>query len=404
MPNNCAYTHPIPSPALGFVGRKNSGKTTLLEKLITEISNRGYRVGSIKHHGHPDFDIDIPGKDSYRHREAGALTSAILSEKRFALVQELQEEPSLQDVLTHMPNHHLVFVEGFKKSNIAHFELFRADNERDQKALPGFLEKLRATNNSRANSMKDALPVGVITDIAELREAANIAHMPCFGYEDIKALADYILTQYARPKLSVVIQAGGESKRMGSSKALCKLNGETLIARAVRRLEHIADEIIVTTNEVALVARELCDYPKVLIFSDLHPQRGALQGLHTALHYATNSIVAVSACDMANISPFLLAEEAHFLSKTTYDACVPLFNKYPEPFAGVYRRETCLPALIRTLDASYVRMKDYLTAIDTYPFQWETLPIEGELCFMNINTPEDLEKAERLLGNHGFNA
>ena len=60
-----------PSPAVSFVGRHNSGKTTLLEKVIAELVSRGLNIGTIKHHGHPDFDIDIPGKDSFRHRAAG---------------------------------------------------------------------------------------------------------------------------------------------------------------------------------------------------------------------------------------------------------------------------------------------------------------------------------------------
>lgn len=62
----------IPTPALGFIGRKNSGKTTLLEKVISELTARGLKIATVKHHGHPDFDIDILGRDSYRHRMAGA--------------------------------------------------------------------------------------------------------------------------------------------------------------------------------------------------------------------------------------------------------------------------------------------------------------------------------------------
>ena len=65
----------IPSPAVAVVGRHNSGKTTLIERLIAELVGRGLDVGSIKHHSHRGFDIDIPGKDSYRHRAAGASPS-----------------------------------------------------------------------------------------------------------------------------------------------------------------------------------------------------------------------------------------------------------------------------------------------------------------------------------------
>ena len=61
-----------PSPAVSFVGRQNSGKTTLLEKVIAELAAQGLSIGTLKHHGHSKFQIDIPGKDSYRHRAAGA--------------------------------------------------------------------------------------------------------------------------------------------------------------------------------------------------------------------------------------------------------------------------------------------------------------------------------------------
>ena len=60
----------FPSPAVSIVGRHNSGKTTLIEKLIAELVGRGFDVGSVKHHSHVGFDIDIPGKDSWRHRHA----------------------------------------------------------------------------------------------------------------------------------------------------------------------------------------------------------------------------------------------------------------------------------------------------------------------------------------------
>ena len=73
-------------PCRFFRGRQNSGKTTLLEKIITELTRQGLAIGTIKHHGHPDFEIDIPGKDSYRHRAAGSKATAILSSKRLAFI------------------------------------------------------------------------------------------------------------------------------------------------------------------------------------------------------------------------------------------------------------------------------------------------------------------------------
>ena len=76
-------------PVLCFVGRSNTGKTTLIEKLIPLLKSRGIRVATIKHHNH-DFEIDQEGKDTYRHKKAGAHLSMIVSPKKLALVEDLR--------------------------------------------------------------------------------------------------------------------------------------------------------------------------------------------------------------------------------------------------------------------------------------------------------------------------
>ena len=82
----------IPSPAIAIVGRHNSGKTTLIERLIAELVGRGYDVGSIKHHSHRGFDIDYPGKDSYRHRAAGASETVIAVPGQLARIKTVEGE------------------------------------------------------------------------------------------------------------------------------------------------------------------------------------------------------------------------------------------------------------------------------------------------------------------------
>ncbi len=102
----------------GFAGFPGSGKTTLLEKLIPVLVVRGLKVSLIKH-AHHDFDIDQPGKDSYRHRAAGCGEVLISSEKRYALIHELrgEPEPSLNDLLRRLSPCDLVLVEGFKRDS-----------------------------------------------------------------------------------------------------------------------------------------------------------------------------------------------------------------------------------------------------------------------------------------------
>jgi molybdopterin-guanine dinucleotide biosynthesis protein B len=100
----------------GITGWKNSGKTTLTEKLVGELTRRGYRVSTVKH-AHHDFDIDREGADSWRHRAAGAAEVAVVSGRRWALMHELrgEDEPRLDDILARLAPCDLVLVEGYKR-------------------------------------------------------------------------------------------------------------------------------------------------------------------------------------------------------------------------------------------------------------------------------------------------
>jgi molybdopterin-guanine dinucleotide biosynthesis adapter protein len=111
---------------LGFAGYSGAGKTTLIEQLIPRFTRKGLRVSLIKH-AHHSFDIDKPGKDSYRHREAGASEVMLVSTRRWALLHELrdEQEPSLDEQLSRMTHCDLILVEGFKTSPIPKIEVYR---------------------------------------------------------------------------------------------------------------------------------------------------------------------------------------------------------------------------------------------------------------------------------------
>lgn len=111
---------------LGISGWSGAGKTTLLAELIPLLVARGVKVSTIKH-AHHEFDIDRPGKDSYRHREAGASEVLISSAKRYAIMHELRgtAEPTLDELLTRLSPVDLVLVEGFKTSSHAKIEVWR---------------------------------------------------------------------------------------------------------------------------------------------------------------------------------------------------------------------------------------------------------------------------------------
>ena len=112
----------------GITGWKNSGKTTLTERLIAELTSRGWRVATVKH-AHHDFDTDKEGTDSFRHRLAGATEVAIVSDRRWALMHELRgdNEPLLETMLARMSPCDIVLVEGYKRENHKKIEARRVE-------------------------------------------------------------------------------------------------------------------------------------------------------------------------------------------------------------------------------------------------------------------------------------
>jgi molybdopterin-guanine dinucleotide biosynthesis protein MobB len=113
--------------AISFVAKSGTGKTTLLEKIIVELKQRGYRIGVIKHDAHR-FNIDHPGKDSYRLTEAGADTMLISSPEKLALVKKHEEPPAIEELIsTYFKDVDLILTEGFKKSGLPKIELHRRE-------------------------------------------------------------------------------------------------------------------------------------------------------------------------------------------------------------------------------------------------------------------------------------
>lgn len=111
-------------PIISIVGKSEVGKTTLLEKLITELKRRGYRVGTIKHDAH-GFEIDKPGKDSWRHAQAGSDAVLISSPVKVALIKRVDRERTLDELLAYIGDVDLVLTEGYKSGDKPKIEVSR---------------------------------------------------------------------------------------------------------------------------------------------------------------------------------------------------------------------------------------------------------------------------------------
>jgi molybdopterin-guanine dinucleotide biosynthesis adapter protein len=159
---------------LGFAGFSGSGKTTLIERLVPALVAHGWRVSLLKH-AHHAFDVDRPGKDSWRHRQAGCAEVLIGSANRWALMHELRgaPEPSLPDLLSRLSPCDLVLVEGWKHAAIPKIEVHRS-------ACPAGLL-----------APDDPWVIAVATDLPALP-----VQVPRLDIDDIPALAAFVLARF----------------------------------------------------------------------------------------------------------------------------------------------------------------------------------------------------------------
>jgi molybdopterin-guanine dinucleotide biosynthesis protein B len=153
--------------SFGIVGRKNSGKTHLVTRLLRLASSRGLRVSTIKH-AHHAFDIDVPGKDSWLHREAGAHEVLVASAARWALMHELRDapEPRLDELLARLAPCDLVLVEGFKREVGLRLEVYRSACGQSPLALEDDGIRAAATIDPRAFAARPELDVLPLDDEA----------------------------------------------------------------------------------------------------------------------------------------------------------------------------------------------------------------------------------------------
>ena len=162
-----------------FVGRSNTGKTTVIERLIPILVRKGLKVAVIKHHPH-DFEIDIPGKDTYRYKQAGATMSILASPGKVAVVEDTENELTLEEIITrYIHDVDLLIVEGFKREEIPKIEVFQRKEGAD---MPVCAE--------------DKNLIAIITD-----ESIDTL-LPVFSRDDVGGVAEFILSRFIGQKSS----------------------------------------------------------------------------------------------------------------------------------------------------------------------------------------------------------
>jgi molybdopterin-guanine dinucleotide biosynthesis protein B len=160
-------------PHVSFVGRSNTGKTTVIERLIPVFREMGVRVAVIKHH-HGDFEIDKPGKDTYRYKEAGAKVAILASPHKVAVVEETEAELSLGEIIArHVHDVDLLIIEGFKKEDVPKIEVFQRKEGTDLPVCAG-----------------DRNLVAIISD------EAVVTSLPVFSRDDIQGVARFVSERF----------------------------------------------------------------------------------------------------------------------------------------------------------------------------------------------------------------
>jgi molybdopterin-guanine dinucleotide biosynthesis protein B len=154
-------------PIVSIVGRSDAGKTTLLEKVIPELKRRGYRVATVKHHAHPGFEIDRPGKDTWRYAQAGSDHVVIAAPDKVASIRRVAREPTLDEIVAGITDVDIILTEGYKWAGKPKIEVVRSARSREPICGPDEL-------------------MALVTDVP------FDLNVPQFGLEDVAGLADLI--------------------------------------------------------------------------------------------------------------------------------------------------------------------------------------------------------------------
>jgi molybdopterin-guanine dinucleotide biosynthesis protein B len=164
-------------PIISIVGKSDSGKTTLIEKLVPELTHRGYRVATVKHDVH-GFEVDREGKDSWRHKQAGAHTVVISSSKKVALIRDVEKDLTLEEIREKLiQDVDLILSEGYKKDIQPKIEIFRKEKHKE----------LLCTKEDNL--------VAIVSN-----KTFDIEGVPCLPLEDISGLAGFVEKKFLASK------------------------------------------------------------------------------------------------------------------------------------------------------------------------------------------------------------
>lgn len=206
------------------------------------------------------------------------------------------------------------------------------------------------------------------------------------------------MTAHTSTGITIAINAGGKSSRMGTDKALVPLAGKPMIEHVLARVVQInAFHTFLITNHPAKYA-----HLKLPMVGDVIPDKGSLGGIFTALHHSPSEYTLMLACDMPFLNVDLLRHMISLSAETdeAYDVIVPLHNDHPQGLHAIYR-QTCQPPIRTRIEANRLKVIGFYEDMRVRylePTEWGQIDPDG-LSFFNVNTPEDLQTAHQIATN-----
>ena len=361
-------------PIVSIVGKSDSGKTTLIEKLIAELNRRGYKVASVKHDAH-DFEMDKEGKDSWRHKKAGATTTIISSPHKLAIVSDTDRDLRLSELRDRfITEEDMVLSEGYYRDNQPKIEISR-------KKEP---DALLCANDPSLIAVASKYPIELT--------------VPWFHLDDIKSIGDFIEGRFLNKNIQMkddasqrkhamtgIILSGGKNIRMGKNKAFINVGGQTIIDRIAELFQEKFSQVILVTNEPLAYT-----YLDLEIVTDLIPRSGSVIGIYTGLFYASHTHCFVAACDM----PFLSKQVVEYMIalKDTYDVVIPHLQDGYHPLHALYSKR-CLKSIENLIQEGNLKITDFFKNVKVRELTFTELSSVDPAMnsFRNINTPDDLK-------------
>lgn len=363
---------------LAICGVKNSGKTTLIQKLIPLLQNQGLKIAAIKHDGH-DFEPDVPGTDSHSFWKAGALGTAVFSDSKYMIVRN--EHMSYEQIGEFFPEADLILAEGLKNTPCPKLEI------------------VRQGISQQPVSCRDGL-FGILTDFPPevFDSEKNPLSVPVISLNNPETIAHRILDFYfLKNNLSMVVLAGGFSTRMGKDKAKLKYEELSFLEYQLTK-GHILgiEELLVSGYRSLLETR----YPEARLIPDNFQSAGPLGGLEACLRASSKPYTLVLPVDMPAVTVSILASLISAFRKYLKeespagkrpDIMILCHNGRKEPLAAIY------PAELAVLTKEYIAggafsVMDFVTAAG-----YRTLDIfDSEDAFVNINTPRQYQQLKNF--------